>query len=98
MSLSSGRAALDHLRGPQSPRRRGKDTRCDSWQIEQLIEKYGKYPIIEVIRAKKSGQITLYVGNGFRTYYGSPDSAYSTPQTILRDLEDIKIPPSPHYS
>jgi flagellar biosynthesis GTPase FlhF len=63
-------------------------------QIGQLIDKYGEQAIIAFIRAKKAGHITLFVGNTWRDFYGSPNPSYVTSQTILYDLEALHLSPT----
>ncbi len=55
-------------------------------QIEAIIATYDKPAIIRFIVKQTSRQITLYVGNAFRPFYGIPDPVYVTPHTIRIDL------------
>ena len=82
MSILVGLLSVSHGASPQA-------AAASVQQIEAMIETYGKPALIRLIVKKTSGQITLHVGNDFRTFYGIPDPVYVTPHTIRIDLNAL---------
>ena len=82
MAILVGLLGVSHGASPQAAAASGQ-------QIEAMIETYGKPALIRLIVKKTSGQITLHVGNEFRTFYGIPDPVYVTPHTISLDLNAL---------
>ncbi len=82
MAILVGLLGLSHGASPQA-------AAASVQQIEAMIETYGKPAIIRLIVKKTSGQVTLHVGNEFRTFYGIPDPVYVTPHTLRIDLDAL---------
>jgi hypothetical protein len=65
----------------------------DIGDIENLIEKYGKQPIITFILESRNNRITVTNKKGLQDFSGAPDPKYVTPETILTDFEQIGVSP-----
>jgi hypothetical protein len=59
--------------------------------VEGLIKTYGKKPIIELLRAKLAGRVTISVDGREREAIGPPNEQFVTARTILRDLARIPL-------
>ncbi len=65
----------------------------DEILIKGFINRYGKYPIIQVILAYNDNDITLDVRGKRIIYSGNPDESYVNVHTILCDLKTIHLTP-----
>jgi hypothetical protein len=63
----------------------------DLTAVESLIKTYGKKPIIEFLRARRSGRVTIAVDGRERESVGPPNEQFVTARTILRDLSRIPL-------
>jgi len=59
--------------------------------ISELIDKYGKKTLINIILALRETRITIDVNGTLRDSQGGPQLAYVTPRSILHDIQQAGI-------
>ena len=63
----------------------------ESQEIENLLNRYDKEKIINLILKERDNHITLRIGNELRDFMGPPGNEYVTAETILIDLENMGL-------
>ena len=82
----AGAAAGLQAAAPQPP-----PSRADLAAVDGLIKTWGKKPIVDLLRSKLAGRVTVTVDGRDREAVGPPNPEYVNARTILRDLARIPL-------
>lgn len=73
------------------PGDRGSRTENDAAAVARVLDEYGSGVVIDWIRAKRRGKITLEVNGRLRPSIGPPNPRFVTPASVLHDLELSRV-------